>query len=180
MFRLPSAFVLLLAFTSWPGSAQVVSPNVLGTPQIAVFHAGGRWTLKGVRNTVILNESDLSVSISSGPVIWKMLPSSNQDMLVDVGGHLGIDEFHLRLADAGEIRIVPYATGFKTGIKITLGKFRNAGQVTPGSPLNVRLILTMCLDGEDEELVSEATVQEHSAVARELNWPTAIDGRDVD
>jgi hypothetical protein len=38
----------------------------------------------------------------------------------------------------------------------------------------------MCLEGEDEELVSEATVIEHDAIVHELNWPKAIDGRDVD
>ena len=147
---------------------------------MAVSHTAGRWTLKGRKTTVVLNESDLAVSIEAGPVTWKMVPSSKQDVLVDTGGVAAIDEFHLRLADAGEVVIEPYATGFKTGVKIVLDRFRNAGQLKPGSPLNLRLVLTMCLEGEDEELVSEATVIEHNLAVRELNWPTAIDGREVD
>ena len=38
----------------------------------------------------------------------------------------------------------------------------------------------MCLEGADEELVSEATVIERGAVVRELNWPKEPDGREVD
>jgi hypothetical protein len=105
-----------------------------------------------------------------------MVPSSAKDLLVRARG----DEFNLRLADAGEIKIAPYDTGFKRGVKLTLDGFRSTGQRLPGSPVGLRLVLTLCLEGNDEELVWEATAIERDAVVRELNWPKEVDGRDVD
>ncbi len=152
------------------------SPSDTGTPEVKVSHAGGKWTVAGTRNTAVLNESDLSVAVEAGAVTWNMVPSSARDMLVSKDG----DEFPVRLAGAGEIRITPYATGFKTGIKLVLDRFRNTGERDPGAPLDLRLVLTMCLEGPDDELVWEATVIEHDAVVRELHWPKEVDGREVD
>ena len=132
--------------------------------------------LAGRKNTVVIDDSNLSAAIHAGPVTWKMLPSSADDVTVDAGG----DEFHLRLADASQIKIAPYRTGFKTGVKIVLEGFRNIGQRDRGAPLDLRFILTMCLEGGDEDLISEAVVNEHNAVVENLNWPTAMDGRDID
>ncbi len=149
---------------------------VPATAQITVSHAGGVWTIHGQKNTVELNEHDLAVSVHAGPVTWKMVPSSSQDMLVSAAG----DRFRVRLADAGHIQIAPYETGFKTGVRLILDQFRSTGQLAPGAPVDVRLVLTMCLEGPDEELVSEAMVNEYSAAVKELRWPTALDGREVD
>jgi hypothetical protein len=140
--------------------------------QSAVSYADGRWTIAGHKDTVLLSESDLSVTVQAGPVAWKMVPSSKQDLLVGMDG----DEFPLRLADARSINITPYQTGFKSGVKIVLDGFRSTGQRAPGSSVDIRLVLTMCLEGSDEELVSETTVIEHGAVVRELNWPKEVDG----
>jgi hypothetical protein len=153
-----------------------VSPDVAGAPAVTIDHSGSRWTVAGKKNAFILNEADLAVSVNASEVTWKMVPSSSQDLLVKFNG----DEFHLRLADAADIKIVPYATGFKTGIKLTLVGFRNTGQLARGSALHLRLVLTMCLEGADEELVSEAMADEQDATVRELNWPKEVDGRDVD
>jgi hypothetical protein len=109
-------------------------------------------------------------------MVWKMVPSSNQDMLVAVAG----DEFHVRLADANNIVIRPYETGYKTGVRITLDGFHNTGEHQPGAPLELRLVLTLCLEGSDEELVAEATAIEGTASVKELNWPKEIDGRSLD
>lgn len=114
--------------------------------------------------------------MQNGAVTWKMMPSSAQDLLA-AQDH---DQFPLRLADAGEIKVTPYETGFKTGIKITLDQFRNTGQHAPGAPVDLRLTLTMCLEGGDEDLIFESTAIERGAVVRELNWPKPIDGREVD
>src|SRR5271167_501766 len=103
----------ILTFLSWPCACQQRSPADTGAPQVTVSHLAGKWTVAGKNNTVELNESDFAVSIHAGPVNWKMVPSSNEDMLVSAGG----DQFHLRLADAGQIKISPYETGFKTGIR---------------------------------------------------------------
>ncbi len=144
--------------------------------QITVNHAGGVWTIRGQKNTVELNGSDLAVTVRAGAVTWKMVPSGAEDMLVAAGG----DRFRVRLADAGDIEIAPYATGFKTGVRMILDRFRGTGQAAPGAPLDLRVVLTMCLEGTDEELVSEAMVNEGRAVVKELHWPTAMDGREVD
>src|SRR5437899_879844 len=105
-----------------------------------------------------------------------MVPSSNRDMKVKSGG----DEFYVRLADAGNIRITPYETGFKTGVRIILENFRNTGVLARGSLLNTRVVLTLCLEGGDEDLVSEAVVNENGSAVKELNWPKEVDGREVD
>lgn len=147
-----------------------------GIAQVNVSHGSGKWTIAGQKNTVALNDSDLAVTIQAGPVTWSMVPSSNQDMLLSAGD----DQFHLRLADASRIEIAPYQTGFKTGIRIVLQGFRNTGQSAPGSPLDLRVVLTMCLEGEDEDLVSEAVVNENGAAVKELNWPKEMNGREVD
>jgi hypothetical protein len=157
---------LLLALAALMANAQ----------DATVSHAGGLWTIHGRKNTVELNERDLAVSIHAGPVTWRMVPSSGQDMLLGAAG----DRFWVRLADAGRIQIAPYQTGYATGVRMILDGFRGTGQSAPGAPVNVRVVLTMCLEGADEELVSEALVNEGNAKVKELHWPTAMDGRGVD
>ena len=66
--------------------------------------------------------------------------------------------FPLRLADAGLIDIAPYDTGFKTGVKITLSDWRQNER-----RLGLRLFLTVCLEGPDEDLVCDASAQENGA-----------------
>jgi hypothetical protein len=162
--------------SSWPCAGQQRSPADTGEPQVTVSHTAGKWVLEGRKNIVELDEPDFSVSVHAGPVTWKMVPSSNEDMLVSAGG----DQFHLRLADAGQIKITPYKTGFKTGVRLILDQFRNTGERSLGSPVNLRVVLTMCLEGADEDLVWEAMVNEHGAAVKELDWPKAMDGREVD
>ena len=148
-------------------TAQQRSPADTGAPQVTVTHAGSKWRLAGRKNTVELDAASLAISVHAGPVSWKMLPSSAEDMLVAAGG----SQARVRLAEAGQIDITPYETGFKTGVKIVLDKFRNA---------DVRLVLTMCLEGAGEDLVFEAMANERSAEVKELDWPPAMDGREVD
>jgi hypothetical protein len=77
----------------------------------------------------------------------------------------------VRLVDAGRIQIAPYQAGHKTGVKIVLDRFRNA---------DVRLVLTMCLEGPNEDLVFETMANERGAAVKELHWPPATNGREVD
>jgi hypothetical protein len=140
-----------------------------------VSHSGSSWTIAGRAHRVELDAATLAVRITAGGTVWNLKPSAAQDMLVRSGG----DEFRLRLADAGEVRVAPYDTGYKSGVKLTLDGFRAAGQRNPGAPLDLRLVLTLCLEGDDE-LVAEATAIEHEATLRELNWPGEVEGREVD
>jgi len=165
----------VLAASIWPCSGQLSSEE-WGAPAVTVSRSAGEWTLSGRKNTVSLSEKDLAFAVRNGGVWWKLVPSSVKDLLVRQAD----DEFNLRLADAGEIRIEPHRTGFSTGIKITLDGFRSTGQRAPGAPLGLRLYLTVALEGGDEDLVFEAAAVERDTVIRELNWPPAVDGREVD
>jgi hypothetical protein len=166
----------ILVNRAWAMAAAVLVAAGTASAQVTVNNAGGIWTIRGQKNTVELNQRDLAVTIHAGAVVWKMVPSGGEDMLVSAGG----DRFWVRLADAGDIRIEPYRTGFKSGVRLVLDRFHGTGQAAPGAPLDLRVVLTMCLEGADEELVSEAMVNEGTAVVKELHWPAAIDGREVD
>jgi hypothetical protein len=161
-------FLLLVGLLAVPLSAQ--------PPVAAVSHSGGTWTIAGKKNQVTLDEANLAIAVHAGPVTWKMLPSSDRDLTVNAGG----ETIRLRLADAKDIRIAPYHTGFASGLRITLDGFRNTGQRDPGGNVDLRLALTMCLEDGSEDLLFEAVANENRARVRELNWPQEMDGRDVD
>ena len=142
-----------------------------GAPAVTVSHASGKWVIAGRKNTVSLNEIDLAIRVQAEAASWTMVPSSANDLLVKSKG----EEFYLRLADARTINIVPYDTGFKTGVKIGLSQWRHKG-----ATLDLTLFLTVCLQGVDDELVFDSVAVERQAVVRQLDWPTALDARDVD
>ncbi len=173
-YRLPFIAPIALSCSICLGAAQ--APEDWGAPPVSVSHDAGRWTISGKRNTVTLDEKNLAVTVRAGQTTWKMVPSSTTDLLVRAFD----DEFSLRLADAGELHITPYQTGYMTGVKIAAGGFRSTGQRAPDAPLDLQLFLTMALEGGDEDLVFEIAAVERTALIRELNWPTAIDGREVD
>ncbi len=145
-----------------------------GAPMVSVSQSGGIWTIAGKLQTVTINQSDLAIAVKAGPVSWKMAPSLKDDMLVRAGG----EEFYVRLTDAGRREIEPYDTGFKTGVKIALGEFRHTGPLKGGSPLDLRLYLTVCLEGQEEELVFDSSAAEGDAVVRQLDWPKELDRED--
>ena len=151
-------------------------PSESSATGIRVSHTASKWIIAGKKNSVTLNPSDFAIVVQAGHVPWRMVPSSDKDLIV----HSGDDEFSLRFTDAREIRITPHDTGFKSGIKITLAGFPHRGLRGLGSPLDLRLVFTMCLDGGTEELVFEAMANEGEAKVRELNWPMAFDGREID
>jgi Family of unknown function (DUF5696) len=156
--------------------AQQLPREQWGAPLINVSRADGKWIIAGKRNRVLLNEVDFALSVQAGPSNWKMVPSSGTDMLVKSRG----EEFHLRLADARKIEIKPYDTGFKSGIKISLSEWRNNSLLNKGVELDLRLFLTICLEGKDEELVFDITASEREASLRQLDWPPALDASEVD
>src|SRR5262249_6568299 len=134
------------------------------------------WTIKGKKQTVTLNEKNLAIEVRAGSATWNMVPSSASDMLVKVGDQ----GFPLRLADADKIDIRPYDTGFKTGVKITLNHWPLPTSAGKSEKVDLPLYLTAALEGAEEELVFEIAADESHATLRELNWPTALDAREVD
>src|SRR5215467_360351 len=159
-----------------PSFAQQLPREQWGAPAVSVSHAGGKWIVAGRKNKVTINESDFALGVQAGPANWAMVPSSAEDMLVRSRG----EEFYLRLADARRIEIEPYDTGFKTGVKISLGEWRHNGSLNKGAELDLQLFLTVCLEGKGEELVFDIAANEREAVLRQLDWPTALDAREVD
>ena len=119
-----------------------------GAPVVDVTESNGIWTIAGKKQTVLLNQKDLSVQIKAGSVNWNLVRSSKDDMLVKYAG----EEFYLRLADAGRIEIESYDTGYKTGVQLKLQQFRANGLVRNGSPLDLTLYLTMALEGRASAL----------------------------
>lgn len=108
---------VLLLFLSSPVFAEELPSLPLeqwGAPAVTVTYMEGKWVISGKRHKVTLNQTDLSMTVHAGPIDWKMVSSSADDMLVKSKG----EQFHLRLADAGRIDITPYDTGYKTGVKI--------------------------------------------------------------
>ena len=148
--------------------APKLSPAEWGAPPITVTQAAGKWTIAGKKTTVTLNAADLATSVTAGGTTWRMVPSTPEDLIVRVAGK----DSPRRLADAVEKKIAPFHTGYSSGVKITLGGFRGA----PG----LRLFLTMALDGADEDLIHEVAAVEGAARIRELRWPTAMAGAEVD
>ena len=160
----PQVFGRQSARAEWGGTAVTVS------------RAAGKWTIAGRKNRVTLDESDFGLKVQAGAAEWELLPSSAQDALVRSKG----EEFYLRLADARRIKITPYDTGFKTGVKIALGEWRHGGLRHRGEEIDLSLFLTVCLEGEDEELVFDAAAAERESTLRQLDWPAPLDARAVD
>jgi hypothetical protein len=189
LLRHISAGLGLLFLLSPIALAQQPPREQRGAPPITVSHADGKWTIAGRQNTISLNETDLALRVQASGSVWEMVASSPTDMLVRSQGR----ETYVRLADAERKTITRFDTGFKTGVKIVLsgwthdrasGKEKAGG--TPAVPVNPRpeidltLVLTICLEGKDEELVFDSVANEHEAVVKQLDWPAALATGDVD
>src|SRR5215469_9453521 len=174
MYCVRYAALVLIALTV-SARAQTISNTPIsraewGAPLVNVSSANGTWTIAGKKQTVTL-DSNLALAVNSQSVNWKMFPSGTNDMVVMFRGR----EFPLRLTDARSISIQPYDTGFKTGIKITLSDFHQGRH-----KLDLTLYLTICLQGDDEDLVFDIAAHEGDAILRRLDWPEALDAQDVD
>ncbi len=141
-----------------------------GAPDVHVSQVNDTWTIAGQKQIVTLDQN-FALAVNAQSVNWKMFPSGTNDMVVQFRGQ----EFSLRLTDARSISIVPYDTGYKTGIKITLSDFHHGSH-----KLDLTLYLTVCLQGDDEDLVFDITATEGATILRRLDWPEALDARDVD
>ncbi len=160
--------LVMLLFPALLFAQQPVPREQRGAPLVTVTHTGANWTIAGQKNRVTLNPSDLSLAVQAGAASWKMTGSLADDMLVKSRGQ----EFNLRLTDAGRINIESYDTGFKTGVKISLDQFRH------NTPLDLRLYLTVALEGSDEGLVFDCAAAEGETVLRQLDWPKQMDTSD--
>ena len=163
--------MLLVVVTGSLTQAQTLSRDQWGAMPVVVSREGSKWIVKGKLNSFTLNASDLSLSIQAGPAQWQLMPSKLGDMIVRSKDH----EISLRLADARKISIIPYDTGFKTGVKLAL-----SGWVDKTNNLDLDLFLTIALEGKSEELVLDVVAHERDATLRQLDWPGPLDAREID
>jgi hypothetical protein len=153
-------------------SAQSLPRAEWGAPEVTVTNTGGRWTIAGRKNTVTLNAADLTLSVKTSATTWTMVASRDGDLHAKVGA----ENFPLRLAAAGKIAIMPFDSGARTGVRLALSDWKNNN-----APVALTLFLTVALEGANEELVFGIAADEsRGAVVRQLDWPQALDARDVD
>ena len=145
------------------GAADVTQDDY-GQPRIQVRQKGGRWIVRGRKNRVEVNSSDLQMNVHAGDSTWPTVASFAGDLVVETSGK----RCSLRLADAAERTIAPYETGFKTGVKIALAGFSHEGE-----QIDARVDLFVCLEGRDEEMVCELIAHEDKARVLECSWPAA-------
>jgi hypothetical protein len=136
-----------------------------GAPKVQVLQKQGKWIIKGLRNRIELDPSDLRMTVYTRSRKWSMIPSFPGDLIVEDSG----SRLSLRFADAASKAISPYQTGFKTGIKIALEDF-----TCKGKKVDVQILLLVCLEGEQEELVCELIAAEKTATVMECFWPQAV------
>jgi hypothetical protein len=163
--------ILSLLIFSFALHAQHLPRDQWGAIPVTVSHTGSNWIIKGKLNSVTLNESNLALTVNAGTAQWNMLPSALGDMLVRSANQ----DLSLRIADAKKISIVPYDTGFKSGLKIALSGWQQSGKT-----IDLELFLTICLEGKSEEVVFDLVANERDATLRQLDWPAALDAREVD
>jgi hypothetical protein len=171
MTRQIFTFLSVVALTVVVVPAQQLAREQWGAMPVTVSHRGSKWIIAGRTNKITINETDLALTIQAGPAQWAMMPSAAGDMLVKSNG----EELPLRLAAAKNISIVPYDTGFKTGVKIAL-----SGWALKGRAIDLNMFLTVCLEGKVEDVVFDVVANERAATLRQLDWPAALDAREVD
>jgi len=157
----------LMLFLSSVAFTQQLTREQWGAPEVRVSETNGKWTIAGKKNVITLNETDLAMKVQAAETVWQMVPSAANDLLVR---SKGVDS-SLRLADATKKTFTRYETGFKSGVKIVLYGWKS---------IDLTLVLTVALEGREEELVFDIVAQEHDAQVRQLDWPAALDARDVD
>ncbi len=138
-----------------------------GSSVVQVYSNNGKWFIKGKKHEVVFNESDFSLTVNVYTTSWSMLPSQENDIVIKSQGK----EVYVRLSDAGKRQVEYFDAGYKTGIKIVLSDW---------DKLNLKLYLTLCLEGKDEDLAFHVSAEEGQATIRQLNWPTALNPEDID
>jgi hypothetical protein len=174
---LASVLMLAAPASAQPPEPRALQPHEWGAPPVEVTREDGTWTIAGRRQRVTLDEESLAIRVEAGRARWSLRPTGEPELRLAARG----DEFATHLAAAGEARFDVYRTGFASGVKITLDGFRSTGIRAPGADADVRLYLTLALEGGDEDLCFEvAVVERGEASVRRLDWPPPVDGRAVD
>jgi len=114
-FRTALCFWFSISALAQPNE-QALSREEWGAPPVNVSHSGGKWRIIGRKQSVSLDETNLTIEIQAGQAKWSMVASITNDMIVKSNDLA----FAVRLADALDVAITRYDTGYKTGIKLKL------------------------------------------------------------
>jgi hypothetical protein len=142
-----------------------------GDPKIEVKRDETKWIIQGERFTVVIDPNTLTMQINDKDISWNIEGSTQGDLTVEHDGRI----VPLCLKDAKQIKIEPYETGFKTGIKIRLDNYVHEDEL-----LEIRLQLYICLQVPDEDLVCELVAAEDSAAVKQCLWPAAFERSSFD
>jgi len=164
-------FVVLCVCMFLAASGALAGQDGGGAPKVQVLQKQDKWAINGLRNQVELDPLNLQMTVHTKSGTWSMIPSFQGDLVVENSGK----RLALRLADAGKKEISPYQTGFKSGLKIALDNFTHEDE-----NVDVQILLTVCLEGEAEELVCELIAAEKNAAVLECFWPQAVDESSFD
>lgn len=136
-----------------------------------VVESSTGWVVRGADRSLVLNRTNLEVSIEARGVRWRMSPAAQNELSLETGK----DRVQRSLLDAGRVRVSPYMTGFSDGLRIELSGFKHQG-----AELDVNLVLTLALEHDSGELVCEAIAQEGRTRVRELLWPKGFEPQSAD
>ena len=54
-----------------------------GSPKVQVLQEEGKWIIKGLKNRIEVNPSDLQMTVHTPSQRWSMIPSLSGDLIVD-------------------------------------------------------------------------------------------------
>ena len=165
-----TATVALTLLLSSIAFAQQLTRDQWGAMPVTVTHAGDNWTIQGKRNKVSLSESNLGFTLQNGSAKWIVSPSRPGDLIAVMDR----EQISLQISNSDK-KIETYDAGFKTGVKVSL-----SGWTHKGAAVDLKLFLTVALEGPDEEVVFGVSANEGRATLRQLDWPGPLDARDVD
>jgi len=142
-----------------------------GDPKVEVKQDETQWIIQGKRLTVVIDPNTLAMQVRDKDISWNIEGSTKGDLTIEYSGR----NIPLRLKDAKQIKIEPYETGFKSGIKIQLNDYVHEDKL-----LEIRLQLNICLQAPNEDLVCELVATEDAAAVKQCLWPAPFEQASFD
>jgi len=142
-----------------------------GNPKVNVKQDASQWIIQGERLTVVIDSNTLAMQVRDKDISWNIEGSTQGDLTIEHDGR----NIPLCLKNAKQIKIVPYETGFKSGIKIQLDNYVHQDKL-----LEIRLQLNICLQAPSEDLVCELVAQEDAAAVKQCLWPAPFEQASFD
>jgi len=142
-----------------------------GNPKVNVKQDASQWIIQGERLTVVVDSNTLAMQVRDKDISWNIEGSTPGDLTIEHSGR----NIPLCLKDAKQIKIEPYETGFKSGIKIQLNGYLHEDEL-----LEIGLQLNICLQAPSEDLVCELVAREDAAAVKQCLWPAPFEKASFD